>query len=47
MQLSNLEYLPNHIITERLDVVYGNTVRSKHVGKDFFVRTKKTSLVAS
>lgn len=35
MQLSNLEYLPNHIITERLDVVYGNTVRSKHVGKDF------------
>ena len=30
MQLSNLEYLPNHIITERLDVVYGNTV-----GKDF------------
>lgn len=35
MQLSNLEYLPNHIITERLDAVYGNTVRSKHVGKDF------------
>ena len=35
MQLSNLEHLPNHIITERLDVVYGSTVRSKHVGKDF------------
>lgn len=35
MQLSNLEYLPNHTITERLDVVYGSTVRSKHIGKDF------------
>lgn len=35
MQLSNLEHLPNHIITERLDVVYGSTVRSKHIGKDF------------
>lgn len=36
MQLSNLEHLPNYRITERLDVVYGSTVRSKHVGKDFF-----------
>lgn len=35
MQLSNLEHLPNYIITERLDVVYGSTVRSKHIGKDF------------
>lgn len=35
MQLSNLERLPNYIITERLDVVYGSTVRSKHIGKDF------------
>lgn len=35
MQLSNLETLPNHTITERLDVVYGSTMRSKHVGKDF------------
>lgn len=35
MQLSNLEHLPNYIISERLDVVYGSTVRSKHVGKDF------------
>ncbi|STZ04281.1 Uncharacterised protein [Moraxella equi] len=36
MQLSNLEHLPNHTITERLDVVYGSTVRTKHVGKDFW-----------
>lgn len=40
MQLSNLEYLPNYIITERLDVVYGSTVRSKHVGKDFLAGLK-------
>lgn len=40
MQLSNLEHLPNHIITERLDVVYGSTVRSKHVGKDFLAGLK-------
>lgn len=40
MQLSNLEHLPNHIITERLDVVYGSTVRSKHVGKDFLASLK-------
>lgn len=40
MQLSNLEYLPNHTITERLDVVYGSTVRSKHVGKDLLAGLK-------
>lgn len=40
MQLSNLEHLPNHIITERLDVVYGSTVRSKHVGKDLLAGLK-------
>lgn len=40
MQLSNLETLPNHIITERLDVVYGSTVRSKHVGKDLLAGLK-------
>ena len=36
VQLSNLEHLPGYRITERLDVVYGSTVRSKHVGKDLF-----------
>ncbi|WP_256932927.1 YbjQ family protein [Psychrobacter sp. BF1] len=40
IQLSNLEHLPNYQITERLDVVYGSTVRSKHVGKDLFAGLK-------
>ena len=40
IQLSNLEHLPNYQITERLDVVYGSTVRSKHVGKDIFAGLK-------
>lgn len=40
MQLSNLEHLPGYQITERLDVVYGSTVRSKHVGKDLFAGLK-------
>lgn len=40
IQLSNLEHLPNYQITERLDVVYGSTVRSKHVGKDLFAGIK-------
>lgn len=40
MQLSNLEHLPNYTITERLDVVYGSTVRTKHVGKDFLAGLK-------
>lgn len=40
IQLSNLEHLPGYLITERLDVVYGSTVRSKHVGKDIFASLK-------
>lgn len=40
MQLSNLETLPNYTITQRLDVVYGSTVRSKHVGKDLLAQLK-------
>ena len=40
VQLSNLDHLPNYQITERLDVVYGSTVRSKHVGKDLFAGLK-------
>lgn len=35
IQLSNLESLPGHTIIRQLDVVYGSTVRSKHVGSDF------------
>ena len=40
VQLSNLEHLPGYQITERLDVVYGSTVRSKQVGKDLFAGLK-------
>lgn len=40
VQLSNLEHLTGYHITERLDVVYGSTVRSKHVGKDLFAGLK-------
>lgn len=40
MQLSNLDYLPGYTISERLDVVYGSTVRSKHVGKDILAGLK-------
>lgn len=40
MLLSNLEHLPNHRIIQQLDVVYGSTVRSKHVGKDLFASLK-------
>jgi uncharacterized protein YbjQ (UPF0145 family) len=40
MLLSNLEHLPNHRIIQQLDVVYGSTVRSKHVGKDLFAGLK-------
>lgn len=40
MQLSNLEHLPAHRIVQQLDVVYGSTVRSKHVGKDLFASLK-------
>ena len=35
IQLSNLESVPGHHIVRQLDVVYGSTVRSKHVGSDF------------
>ena len=40
MLLSNLESVPGHTITQQLDVVYGSTVRSKHVGKDLFAGLK-------
>lgn len=40
MLLSNLESVPGHTITQQLDVVYGSTVRSKHVGRDFMAGLK-------
>lgn len=40
MLLSNLETVPGHTITQQLDVVYGSTVRSKHVGRDLLAGLK-------
>ena len=40
MLLSNLETVPAHNIIRQLDVVYGSTVRSKHVGRDFMAGLK-------
>lgn len=40
MQLSNLETVPGHTICKQLDVVYGSTVRSKHVGRDLMASLK-------
>ena len=40
MLLSNLESVPGHHIIRQLDVVYGSTVRSKHVGRDLMAGLK-------
>ena len=40
MLLSNLESVPGHEILRQLDVVYGSTVRSKHVGRDLMAGLK-------
>ena len=40
MLLSNLESGPGHQILKQLDVVYGRTVRSKHVGRDLMASLK-------
>ncbi|MBO9528455.1 YbjQ family protein [Acinetobacter sp. IRS14] len=40
MLLSNLESVPGHQIVKQLDVVYGSTVRSKHVGRDLMASLK-------
>ena len=40
MLLSNLETLPAHHILRQIDVVYGSTVRSKHVGRDLMAGLK-------
>ena len=40
MLLSNLESVPCHKISRQLDVVYGSTVRSKHVGRDLMAGLK-------
>ncbi|AOA59865.1 YbjQ family protein [Acinetobacter larvae] len=40
MQLSNLESIPGHQSIRQIDVVYGSTVRSKHVGRDLMASLK-------
>lgn len=40
MLLSNLESMPGHQIKHQIDVVYGSTVRSKHVGRDLLAGLK-------
>ena len=40
MLLSNLESVPGHTIRQQIDVVYGSTVRSTHVGRDFLDKQK-------
>ena len=40
MLLSNLESMPGYSITRQIDVVYGSTVRSKHVGRDLLAGLK-------
>lgn len=40
MLLSNLESVPGHTINRQIDVVYGSTVRSKHVGRDLLAGLK-------
>ncbi|MBJ9722781.1 YbjQ family protein [Acinetobacter calcoaceticus] len=40
MLLSNLESVPGYQILKQLDVVYGSTVRSKHMGRDLMASLK-------
>lgn len=40
MLLNSLESVPGHEILRQLDVVYGSTVRSKHVGRDLMAGLK-------
>lgn len=40
MLLSNLETVPGYQIRQQIDVVYGSTVRSKHVGRDLLAGLK-------
>ena len=40
MILSNVEIIPDRKIIKHLGVVYGNTVRAKHVGRDLMAGLK-------
>ena len=38
--ITSADHIPGQTITDHLDVVYGNTVRSKHVGRDIMAGFK-------
>ena len=38
--ITSADHIPGQTITEHLDVVYGNTVRAKHVGRDIMAGLK-------
>ncbi len=40
MILSNVEVIPDKTIIKHMGVVYGNTVRAKHVGRDLMAGLK-------
>ena len=40
MIVSNLEFLPDHVVTRHLGLVQGSSVRSKHVGRDIMATLK-------
>lgn len=40
MLVSNIEVIPGHRVVKHLGMVQGNTVRAKHVGKDFLAGLK-------
>ena len=38
--ITSADHIPGQTITEHLDVVYGNTVRAKHIGRDVMAGLK-------
>ncbi|PAP78855.1 YbjQ family protein [Rubrivirga marina] len=40
MPITSADHIPGQTILEHLDVVYGNTVRAKHVGRDLMAGLK-------
>ena len=44
--VTNLETVPGRTITQHLDIVQGNTVRAKHVGRDIMAGFKNKVVAA-
>lgn len=40
LPITSADHIPGQTILEHLDVVYGNTVRAKHVGRDLMAGLK-------